>query len=98
MSGAFYSRDTPESAWSALSGSLIPAVLSAGEIRRHTFLRADARAVQAMPFAKAGIEGALWDAYAKTVGVPLWRTSRGASATHPFGRRHRHLRSGCRLA
>ena len=32
MSGGFYSSETPESAWSALSGSLIPMVLNAGEI------------------------------------------------------------------
>ena len=70
MSGAFYSEDTPESAWAALSGSLIPAVLSAREIdvrRFYEFMRVQ----PGDHFAKAGIEGALWDAYAKTVGVPL---------------------------
>ena len=70
MSGAFYSEDTPESAWAALSGSLIPAVLSAREIdvrRFYEFMRVQ----PGDRFAKAGIEGALWDAYAKTLGVPL---------------------------
>ena len=32
MPGAFYSQDTPESSWAALSGSLVPAVLSAGQM------------------------------------------------------------------
>jgi O-succinylbenzoate synthase len=70
MSGGFYSADTPESAWSALSGSLVPAVLSAGEIDVSRFYQQ----LQAHPgdaFAKAGIEGALWDAYANTLKVPL---------------------------
>ena len=70
MSGAFYSRDTPESTWTALSGSLIPAVLSAGEIQVTRFYEL-MRAQFGDPFAKAGIEGALWDAYARTVGLPL---------------------------
>jgi o-succinylbenzoate synthase len=70
MSGAFYSEDTPESAWAALSGSLIPAVLSAREIDVRRFYEL-MRVQPGDRFAKAGIEGALWDAYAKTVGVPL---------------------------
>src|SRR6266853_5106756 len=70
MSGAFYSADTPESTWAALSDSLIPEVLSVGEIdvtRFHELMRKQ----PGDPFAKAGIEGALWDAYARTAGLPL---------------------------
>ena len=70
MSGGFYSSDTPESAWSALSGSLIPSVLGAGEIdvpRSYKQLRAHSGDA----FAKAGLEGALWDAYANTLKVPF---------------------------
>jgi O-succinylbenzoate synthase len=37
MSGAFYSSDTPERAWVALSDTLIPAVLSAGKIDVRNF-------------------------------------------------------------
>jgi O-succinylbenzoate synthase len=70
MSGAFYSKDTPESAWAALSGSLIAAVLSAREIDVIRFYEL-MRVQPGDPFAKAAIEGALWDAYAQTVGVPL---------------------------
>lgn len=70
MSGGFYSPDTPESAWSALSASLIPSVLNAGEIdvsRSYEQLRSH----PGDAFAKAGIEGALWDAYSNSVQVPL---------------------------
>ena len=70
MSGGFYSSDTPESAWSALSGSLIPTALSAGEIDVSCFYE-QLRKHPGDAFAKAGIEGALWDAYANALKVPL---------------------------
>ena len=70
MSGGFYSSDTPESAWSALSGSLIPTVLNVGEIDVSRFYQ-QLRAHTGDAFAKAGIEGALWDAYANLLKVPL---------------------------
>lgn len=70
MSGGFYSSDTPESAWSALSGSLIPAALSVGEIDVSRFYE-QMRKHPGDAFAKAGIEGALWDAYANTLKVPF---------------------------
>ena len=70
MSGSFYSSDTPTSSWVALSTLLIPEVLRDGSLDVNRFyerlgtLPGDA-------FAKAGIEGALWDAYAQTLGLPL---------------------------
>jgi len=70
MSGAFYSEDTPESTWAALSSSLVPAVLSAGKIDVGRFYEL-MRRQPGDPFAKAGIEGALWDAHAKSLGVAL---------------------------
>jgi O-succinylbenzoate synthase len=70
MSGAFYSSDTPERAWVALSDTLIPAVLSAGKIDVRNFYDL-LREHPGDHFAKAGIEGALWDAYARTLGVPI---------------------------
>ena len=70
MSGAFYSEDTPESSWAVLTGSLIPAVLSRGEIDVTRFYDL-MRAQPGEAFAKAGIEGALWDAHAQTLGVSL---------------------------
>ena len=70
MAGAFYSEATPETAWTVLSNSLIPAVLSAGEIDVRRFYELS-RLQPDDPFARAGIEGALWDAYAKTVDLPL---------------------------
>ncbi|HEV7893197.1 MAG TPA: o-succinylbenzoate synthase [Pyrinomonadaceae bacterium] len=70
MSGSFYSADTPEGAWRALRETLVPLALGAGEIdARQFYLKL--REVQGGPFAKAGLEGALWDAHARTLGVPL---------------------------
>jgi O-succinylbenzoate synthase len=70
MSGGFYSVDTPESAWAALKGSLIPAVLNTGQIDVSRFYER-MRAHPGDAFAKAGMEGALWDAYANTLQVPF---------------------------
>jgi O-succinylbenzoate synthase len=72
MSGSFYSEDTPESAWAALNSSLIPAVLDAGEIDVTSFYELMRAQQPGNAFAKAGIEGALWDAYARTLGMPLY--------------------------
>jgi len=65
MSGTFYSADTPESCWQVLNDELIPRLL---ELR--TFdprqLYEQLREMPGDPFAKAGIDGAVWDAYANT--------------------------------
>jgi O-succinylbenzoate synthase len=84
MSGTFYSDDTPESVWSSLTASLIPAVLSAGEVDVTRFYER-IRTQPGDPFAKAGIEGALWDAYGKTVGVPLCELLGGRARPIPSG-------------
>jgi O-succinylbenzoate synthase len=57
MSGSFYSADTPDSSWTVLKTEIVPALLSHGKFdptRVHD------------KFARAGMEGALWDAYAHT--------------------------------
>ena len=57
MSGSFYSADTPDSSWAILKDEIVPALLSLGKL--------DPTQV-GDNFAKAGIEGALWDAFAHT--------------------------------
>jgi len=71
MSGAFYSQDTPDSSWSTLTTTLIPAVLNGGAIDVRRFYE-ELRELPGDAFAKAGVEGALWDALAQTVRVPLY--------------------------
>ncbi len=53
MSGSFYSSDTPDSSWAMLKDEFIPALLARGQVTGDKF-------------ARAGIEGAVWDAYAHT--------------------------------
>jgi len=70
MSGAFYSSDTPDSSWTALKEQFVPALLSLGHVdpaRCHEFLREQ----PGDQFSRAGIEGAVWDAYAHTRGMAL---------------------------
>jgi o-succinylbenzoate synthase len=67
MSGSFYSADTPDSSWAILKDEIIPALLSLGHV--------DPARIPELPgdkFARAGIEGALWDAYAHTRQMPLY--------------------------
>jgi len=64
MSGSFYSAATPDGSWTALKEQLVPALLS-GEFNPTTFYKL-LREQPADPFAKAGIEGALWDVEANT--------------------------------
>jgi o-succinylbenzoate synthase len=70
MSGSFYSDHTPESTWKTLTTELIPMLLDAGEFNASSFYQL-LRTIAGEPFAKAGLEGALWDAQAQTVGIPL---------------------------
>ena len=70
MSGSFYSADTPDSSWSVLKDQLIPAIFSIDQIdptRVYRLLRES----PSNQFARAGIEGALWDAYANARRMPL---------------------------
>jgi O-succinylbenzoate synthase len=65
MSGSFYSADTPDSSWTVLKDHFVPALLSQGDVdatRFHDFLREQ----PGDQFSRAGIEGAVWDAYANT--------------------------------
>src|SRR2546423_4099913 len=70
MSGTFYSTDTPESCWQSLNEELIPRLLESGTFDPSQ-LYEQLRHWPGPTFAKAGIDGAVWDAYANTKGKPL---------------------------
>lgn len=70
MSGSFYSSDTPEGAWRALREQLIPLALEERRIDVPRFFW-QLRAMPGEAFAKAGLEGALWDAHARSLRAPL---------------------------
>ncbi|MCA1620495.1 MAG: o-succinylbenzoate synthase [Acidobacteria bacterium] len=62
--------------WRALAETLIPLALGEDEIDAPRFYER-LRGVPGEAFARAGLEGALWDAHARTLGVPL-RAALGA--------------------
>jgi len=67
MPGSFYSADTPESCWRTLHDELIPRLFGLGRFDPY-------RLYEQLPgeaFAKAGIDGAVWDAYARRKQVAL---------------------------
>jgi O-succinylbenzoate synthase len=84
MSGSFYSEDTPDSVWRALKETLIPLALGAGEVDVPRFYER-LREVPGEPFAKAGLEGALWDAHARRLGAPLCELLGAPSRPVPSG-------------
>ena len=84
MIGSFYSGDTPDSVWNSLTTSLIPEVLNAGEIDvSHFYETLRAQCVDS--FARAGIEGALWDICARKNDVSLNSLLGGRTRPFPSG-------------
>jgi o-succinylbenzoate synthase len=70
MSGSFYSNETPESTWNALANDLLPDLLPrtiANPVEYAELLDGYVRE----PFARAGLEGAVWDLFANTLGTTL---------------------------
>src|SRR5712692_4335166 len=64
MAGSFYSPETPESTWQALADRLVPVVLGR---------EFPAEIPDDEPFARAGLDGALWDLACQQAGEPLWK-------------------------
>jgi o-succinylbenzoate synthase len=84
MSGSFYSDDTPERAWEALSKHLIPTLFEAGKVDATRFYEL-LRKFPGEAFSKAGLEGALWDAYSQSVGLPLCNLLGASARAIPSG-------------
>jgi len=70
MSGSFYSGDTPETCWRVLNEELIPGLFELRTVDPHR-LYEQLRELPGDAFAKAGIDGAVWDAYAHSKGIAL---------------------------
>jgi o-succinylbenzoate synthase len=84
MSGSFYSSDTPDTSWSALTKELIPRLFELRDVDPHRLYKR-LRELPGDAFAKAGVEGALWD---------LYSNARGISLGEAFGINHRSVPSG----
>ncbi|HEY3876478.1 MAG TPA: o-succinylbenzoate synthase [Candidatus Kapabacteria bacterium] len=70
MSGSFYSSETPATTWTALERDLVPALLALPELEPHLSVET-LNAYGLEPFARAGIEGAVWDLYAQSNRITL---------------------------
>src|SRR2546426_8560292 len=84
MGGAFYSAETPESTWTTLTERLAPRAFAAGNIEPWKFHCVLAE-VEGETFAKAGVEGAVWDAVAMQTGRPLYQLLGGTRRPIPSG-------------
>ncbi|HEX6648955.1 MAG TPA: hypothetical protein VF075_05435, partial [Pyrinomonadaceae bacterium] len=62
MSGSFYSSDTPDASWTVLKDQFVPVLLSLDQVDPSRFFVL-LREQPGDQFSRAGIEGALWDAY-----------------------------------
>ena len=68
MSGSFYSGDTPETCWRVLNEELIPRLFELRTVDPRQLYQ-QLRELPGDAFAKAGIDGAVWDAYANSKGM-----------------------------
>jgi O-succinylbenzoate synthase len=84
MSGSFYSSDTPDASWTVLKDQLVPTLLSLNDVdagRFYEFFREQ----PGDQFSSAGLEGALWDAYANTRRMALCELFRIERRAVPSG-------------
>src|SRR5882724_11583208 len=71
LAGSAYSGETPQSTWDFLRNHLVPAFLEQPELDP-TQCYERMSSFPGEPFAKAGLEGAVWDLHAQLTGTPLW--------------------------
>jgi O-succinylbenzoate synthase len=71
MPGPVYSPETPESTWEFLRTKLVPDFLANPELNPLGCFEHMA-GLSSEPFARAGLEGAVWDLRAQEVSKPLW--------------------------
>src|SRR2546428_4719989 len=84
MAGSFYSPETPESTWRFLRERLIPYFLGRPEFDPQRLVGPLA-GFPGEPFAKAGLEGAVWELKAKKEAKPLWDLLGGGKPARPSG-------------
>ncbi len=84
LAASAYSAETPESSWDRLHDHLIPALLAGPNIDPWQIIQRLAED-SIEPFARAGLEGALWDLLAQHRSVPLWSMLGGRKRPVPSG-------------
>src|SRR5579863_286392 len=96
MAGGFYSAETPESTWDALRLQLVPGFLKQPELDPR---RCSERFEEfpGEPFAKAGLEGAVWDLCSQLNSRPLWAELTGVEVREGQIAKPRDLASGAAI-
>jgi len=84
MGGSFYSDETPDSTWKFLNEVLIPHVFTLPDYSPEQFAEYLNQFTHE-PFARAGLEGAVWEAYAHQIGSPLYALLGGKRTDIPSG-------------
>ena len=84
MAGSFYSADTPDTSWQTLTRELIPWLLESGTVDPHQAYE-QLRELPGDAFAKAGIDGALWDLYANSRSISLCKALGISEQSVPSG-------------
>jgi len=79
-----YSYETTSTAWTVLKEFLIPSLFKSGITHPQDFYER-AQVFKGHPMAKAGLELALWDLFAKCIGQPLWKVYGGERQEIPAG-------------
>ena len=78
MPGSFYSNDTPESTWQFLRRRLVPSFFE-NPVFDAKRLSEWLETFEGESFAKAGLEGAVWDLAANVAARPLWQMLGGSN-------------------
>jgi o-succinylbenzoate synthase len=79
-----YSYETVETAWHILNDYIAPTVLNK-VLENPSDYQALVKPFRGHPFAKAGLEIALWDWFAKAANQPLWKYIGGTKTELPVG-------------
>lgn len=87
MPGAFYSAETPEGTWDFLRRRLVPWFLENPQLDPQS-VSGRLEEFDREPFARAGLEGAVWDLAAQQQSKPLWDL---------LGSRRRPIESGAAI-
>jgi len=84
LSDPVYNEETVLTAWHVLNDFLVPHLLS-GPVDHPANVGRRLRLFHGHAMAKAGLEGAVWDLWARCAGVPLSQLLGGAAARIPAG-------------
>ncbi len=79
-----YSYETTETAWHILNDFIAPNVIGK-TLEQPSDYQALVKPLRGHPFAKAGLEIALWDWFAKAANLPLWKFIGGTKTELPVG-------------